>query len=39
MKQDEGKFDPAIFNLFIKNADEFNRIRTKFSEQETGEMN
>lgn len=37
MKQDEGKFDPVIFNLFLKNADEFNKIRTKYSDQESGE--
>ena len=37
MKGEVGKFDPVLFNLFIKNAEEFNKIRTKYSEQETGE--
>jgi putative two-component system response regulator len=37
MKGEVGKFDPVLFNLFIENADEFNKIRTKYSEQETGE--
>lgn len=37
MKGEIGKFDPVLFNLFIENADEFNKIRTKYSEQETGE--
>jgi len=37
MKGETGKFDPVLFNLFIRNSDEFNNIRTKYSEQETGE--
>jgi response regulator RpfG family c-di-GMP phosphodiesterase len=32
MKNEAGKFDPTLFNLFLKNADEFNKIRMKFSE-------
>jgi len=36
MKGETGKFDPVLFNLFIKNSEEFNKIRTKYSEQETG---
>lgn len=38
MKGEAGKFDPVLFNHFIENADEFNKIRTKYSEQETGEV-
>lgn len=37
MKGESGKYDPVLFNLFLENADEFNKIRTKYSEQETGE--
>ncbi len=37
MKEEDGKYDPVLFNLFIENAEEFNKIRTKYSEQKTGE--
>lgn len=33
MSQETGKFDPALINLFMKNGEEFNKIRMKFSEK------
>lgn len=33
MKQEDGKFDPTLIKLFLENADQFNRIRMKFSEK------
>ncbi len=31
MKNETGKFDPVLFNLFLDNSDEFNNIRLQFS--------
>ena len=36
MKNEEGKYDPELFNLFIKNAEKFNKIRIEFSEEQNG---
>jgi len=37
MKNEDGKYDPELFNLFKKNAEKFNKIRIKFSEESGGE--
>ena len=34
MKQEDGKFDPVLINLFYKNADKFNEVREKYSEKD-----
>jgi len=36
MKNEDGKYDPELFNLFIKNAEKFNKIRIEFSEEQNG---
>ncbi len=36
MKSEEGKYDPELFNLFIKNAEKFNKIRIEFSKEQDG---
>jgi len=36
MKHEYGKYDPALFNLFIKNTERFNKIRIEFSEEQKG---
>jgi len=36
MKHEYGKYDPALFNLFIKNTERFNKIRIEFSEEQNG---
>jgi response regulator RpfG family c-di-GMP phosphodiesterase len=36
MKTEVGKYDPELFNLFIKNAEKFNKIRLEFSEEQNG---
>ena len=36
MTTEDGKYDPELFDIFIKNADKFNRIRMEFSEERTG---
>lgn len=33
MKSESGKFDPYLFSLFIKNAEEFDKIRIKYSDE------
>jgi len=38
MIKEEGKFDPVLINLFHKNADQFNEIRLRFSEEKNEEM-
>ncbi|MCX7677916.1 MAG: response regulator [Spirochaetes bacterium] len=30
MKEEQGKFDPVLFKIFLENADEFDRIRKEF---------
>lgn len=32
MKSESGKFDPYLFSLFIKNAEEFDKIRIRYSD-------
>ncbi|PKL17677.1 MAG: hypothetical protein CVV49_09805 [Spirochaetae bacterium HGW-Spirochaetae-5] len=36
MRKEEGKYDPELFNLFLKNAEKFNKIRIEFSEEQGG---
>jgi response regulator RpfG family c-di-GMP phosphodiesterase len=36
MSKEEGKYDPELFNLFLKNAEKFNKIRIEFSEEQGG---
>ncbi len=36
MNKEEGKYDPELFNLFMKNAEKFNKIRLEFSEKQGG---
>jgi len=36
MKNEEGKYDPELFNLFVKNAEKFDKIRIQFSEEQNG---
>ena len=36
MKHEDGKYDPELFNLFIKNAEKFNKIRIKYSDDKDG---
>jgi response regulator RpfG family c-di-GMP phosphodiesterase len=36
MQHEEGKYDPELFNLFIKNAEQFNKIRVKYSDEKGG---
>ena len=36
MKTEVGKYDPELFNIFIKNAEKFNNIRLEFSEEQNG---
>ncbi len=36
MANEEGKYDPVLINLFLKNADKFNKIRIEFSEKQNG---
>ncbi len=37
MKEEEGKYDPSLINLFFKNAEKFNEIREKYSLKENNE--
>jgi len=36
MSNEDGKYDPELFNLFLKNAEKFNKIRLEFSEEQGG---
>ncbi len=36
MSGENGKYDPELFKLFIKNAEKFNSIRIKYSEEYNG---
>lgn len=36
MSKEEGKYDPELFNLFLKNAEKFNKIRIEFSKDQSG---
>ncbi len=36
MTKECGKYDPEIFNLFLKNAEKFNKIRLEFTKHENG---
>jgi response regulator RpfG family c-di-GMP phosphodiesterase len=36
MKDESGKYDPELFNLFVKNAEKFNNIRIEFSDELNG---
>jgi len=36
MQGETGKYDPELFNLFVKNAEKFNKIRIEFSEEQGG---
>ncbi len=37
MMQENGKFDPVLIKLFYKNADKFNEVREKYSENNTNQ--
>jgi len=37
MKEEGGKYDPSLINLFFKNAEKFNEIREKYSLKENNE--
>ena len=36
MMHEDGKYDPELFNLFIKNAEKFNKIRLKYTDDKDG---
>ena len=36
MQHEEGKYDPELFNLFVKNAEKFNKIKLKYSDEKNG---
>lgn len=36
MKNEEGKYDPELFSLFVKNENQFNNIRIQYSEDQGG---
>jgi response regulator RpfG family c-di-GMP phosphodiesterase len=36
MQHEDGKYDPELFNLFVKNAEKFNKIRKKYSDEKNG---
>jgi len=36
MKDETGKYDPELFNLFLKNAEKFNKIRIQYSDEQNG---
>lgn len=36
MKNETGKYDPELLNLFLKNAEKFNKIRIEYSDERNG---